>query len=435
MATALSHARIEAVTVPAECRIAIVGYGTVGGAVARLLQVRRHEFALRVTHICNRNVARKKSATGSRGADIVWTDSLQHVIDSDVDIVVELMGGLEPAHELIRSALLRGKSVVTANKQVIAHFGPRLQQLARDQGLYLGFGACVAGGVPVLSALQDGLAGDRILHLRGILNGTCNYILTRIEQAGGSFAEALVEAQKAGFAEADPTDDLDGQDAAAKLAILARVALKIDAAPEQVGRHSIRAVSAVDFEYAHELGCTIRQISRAISKDGAVALAVGPTLVPLDSQLAKTRGSQNLIVSTGEFGGETTFGGHGAGGDPTAVAIVSDLLHCARGGAQAMPSENHAIQRCEVTSDIQTPHYLRLVVRDRPGIIASLAAVLAESHINLDAVLQKPGHAKSALPFVITLEPCEQRQLNAALAKIADFDFLVEPPMAMPILN
>jgi len=434
MATALS--RIDPPRQPAksECRVALVGFGTVGSAVARLLHARRDDHSLRLSHVCNRNIARKKAIWIA--SDICWTESIQQVLASDADVVIELMGGLEPAHELVRGALQRGKSVVTANKQLIAHFGPELLELARENHQYLGVGACVAGGVPVLSGLHDGLAGDRIVQIRGILNGTCNYILTRIEQAGVSFEDALREAQQAGFTEADPTEDIDGQDAAAKLAILARVGLKIDVSPQQVVCRSLRDIKALDFEYAHELGCTVRQISTAKLKDGCAYLAVEPSLVPNDSPLAKVAGSQNLVVSTGEFGGETTFGGYGAGGDPTAVAVVSDVLQATQGRSRGIewPDRDAAVP-CEFTTDLEAPHYLRFVVRDRPGIIAALGGVLASCHINLDAVLQRPGHTKSALPFVITLEPCRQKQLEAALAKIAAFDFLAEAPMTMPILK
>ena len=288
----------------------------------------------------------------------------------------------------------------------------------------------------MLSALQDGLAGDRLAEVRGILNGTCNYIMSRIEQADISFADALAEAQQAGFAEADPTEDIDGQDAAAKLAILARVAFKIDAAPERVLRRSIRNLAAIDFDYARELGCTIRQVSTAKLQEGKIYLAVEPSLVSFSSPFASVIGSQNLVVSTGEYGGETTFGGHGAGGYPTAVAVVSDLLQAARSCACQEPSPHPAtLVSCEITHDAEGPQYLRFVVRDRPGIIAQIAGVLARHRINLDAVLQKPGHPKATLPFVITLEPCRPGLLDAALKEIAKFDFMAEAPLPMPIVK
>lgn len=416
------------------CRLAMVGFGTVGNAVARLLQARSGKHPLHLAHVCNRHVARKKVTWAA--PDVVWTDSMQEVLDSDADVVVELMGGLEPAYELVVRALRSGKSVVTANKQLIAHFGSHLLQMASDEGQYLGFGACVAGGVPVLGGLEDGLAGDRIVQIRGILNGTCNYILSRIEQGGISFADALREAQEAGFAESDPSFDIDGQDAAAKLAILARVGLKVGIAPEKIACRTIRNLSAIDFEYAKDLGCTIRQISTAMVEGVQVYGAVEPALVRKESPFAKASGSQNLIVSTGEFGGDTMFAGQGAGGDPTAVAVLSDLMKAAahRRNRPARAKYAH-VPECEATLEVESSHYIRFVVRDRPGIIAALAAVFAKHGMNLHAILQKPGCDKDSLPFVITLEPCSQRSLAAAFEEIKGFDFLVEAPVSMPIVR
>ena len=432
MATALLRSEGPQNLAQRECRVALVGFGTVGSAVARLLQARRDELGMRLTHICNRNVARKKASWS--GPHVLWTDNVQQVLSSDADVVIELIGGLEPAHEIVCRALESGKSVVTANKQLIARFGSELSRLADETGQYLGFGACVAGGVPVLSALQDGLAGDRLVQVSGILNGTCNYILTRIEQSGIDFAEALHEAQEHGFAEADPTDDVDGHDAAAKLAILARVGLKIGVSPAQVACRSIRNISALDFEYARDLGCTIRQISTAKLHGGKAYMAVEPSLVPVALPFGGVVGSQNLVVSSGEFGGDTTLGGHGAGGDPTAVAVISDLLQASRSRSNGN-SQRHCTAPGEISNDLELRQYLRFVVRDRPGIIAAIAGVLSRCHINLDAVLQKPWHDKSALPFVITLEPCRRSQVEAALHEIKAFDFLAEAPLEMPILK
>jgi len=428
--------KFESSAYPAErsCKIALLGFGTVGRSVARLLCARSEEHPLQLTHVCNREVARKR--VDWTPPHVIWTENIDEVLASDAEVVIELLGGLEPAHAWVRRALQSGKSIVTANKQLMAHFGSELMELARAKRQFLGFGACVAGGVPVVSGLQDGLAGDRLIQVRGILNGTCNYILTRIEQAGTSFANALAEAQQAGFAEADPTDDVDGLDAAAKLAILARVGLNIEVRPQQVVCHSIRHVTAVDFEYAQELGCTIRQISTAKLVHEKIYAVVGPAIVGTDSPLAGISGSQNLVVSTGEFGGDTVFSGHGAGGNPTAVAVVSDLLQAARYRSNGIePSHRPAASSCEVTADLDLAQYVRFVVRDQPGILAALAGVFSCHQINVDAVLQRPGHRKSKLPFVITLEPCKESRLQTALAEIGGFDFLLEPPMRMPILK
>jgi homoserine dehydrogenase len=433
MATAI-HIERQPFKSEQACRVALLGFGTVGSAVARLLYARRDEHQLKLTHVCNRQVERKKAEWVED--DVLWTESIEDVLASDTDVVVELIGGIEPAYEWVRWALESGKSVVTANKQLIAHHGTELLQLARENGQHLEFGASVAGGVPVLSGLHKGLAGDRLLEVCGILNGTCNYILTRIERAGISFAEALVEAQKAGFAEADPTDDLEGYDARAKLAILASMGLNAQARPEQISCRAISQVTQVDFDYAHELKCTIRQVSRAELSDGKLLAAVGPALVAEDSPLASVTGSQNLVISRGEFGGDTIFSGYGAGGNPTAVAVVSDLLHLVRYRTAGVGDPDRpAAAEYPVTDNFETAHYVRFVVKDRPGIVAALSGAFARHHMNIDALWQKSGYDKAALPFVITLERCPVSQLRAAMVEIGEYDFHVEAPVSFPILR
>jgi len=265
--------------------------------VARLLYARSAEHSLQLTHVFNRRVDRKKADWVSD--DVLWTEDIEQVLLSDVDVVVELVGGVTPAYDWVKRALESGKSVVTANKQLMAHHGAELLALARRHGQHLAFGASVAGGIPVLSGLHEGLGGDRLLKVSGILNGTCNFILTKIERTGSSFEAALAEAQQAGFAGADPTDDVDGYDARAKLVILARFGLNAEARPDQVAAFSIRNIGGVDFDYAHELNCTIRQVSRAELRDGNLYATVEPVLVSRDSPLASVSGSQNLVISTG----------------------------------------------------------------------------------------------------------------------------------------
>jgi homoserine dehydrogenase len=414
------------------CKVALMGFGTVGSSVARIL-CERSNTHLRLTHILNRNVARKK--VDWLPPSVHWTENIDDVLSSKVDIVVEVIGGLQPTEDWIRRALESGKSVVTANKQLIARSGPELIALARRMNQQIEFGASVAGGVPVISGLQEGLAGDELFKIRGILNGTCNYILSQIESTGIPFATALREAQKLGFAEADPTEDIDGLDARAKLTILARVALHCNVSAENISARSISAIDSIDFEYANQLGCTIRQISWAELKGDNLFAAVQPALVELSSPLARVEGSQNLLMATGKYGGETVFGGHGAGGHPTAVAVVSDILSIARAKQAGI---SYAVQPVEKTpaiiADFTTRHYLRFMVKDRPGIIASLATVLSQCAINIDAVVQKPGCPKSHLPFLITLEECKASLVQQALQQINSLDFLVQPCLHLPIL-
>jgi homoserine dehydrogenase len=414
------------------CKVALLGFGTVGSSVARILSERAPAH-LRLTHVCNRNVARKKVDWLSAG--VKWTEDINDVLSSDVDVVVEVIGGLQPAKEWISKALNSGKSVVTANKQLIAQYGPELIRLARQLKRHIAFGASVAGGVPVISGLHEGLGGDELFKVYGILNGTCNYILTRIESSRIPFSDALAEAQKLGFAEADPTDDIDGFDARAKLAILARVGLHSSVDPSRIACRSISSIEAVDFEYARQLGFTIRQISWSELKGGSLFATVQPALVGLSSPLARVEGGQNLVMVTGKFGGETVFAGHGAGGHPTAVAVVSDIIAIAgrEGGMNGFADMPEIAPT--VTADFSTRHYLRFKVMDRPGIIAALATIFAAHGINIDSLLQEPGYLKSSLPFVITLETCQASLIEQALQQIAKLDFLVQPTIHLPILD
>ena len=413
-------------------RIALVGFGTVGQSVARMLG-NGAERPLVLSHVCNRRVERK--VVDWVPDAVVWTSDFDDVLRSDADVVVEVIGGLEPAADWIRQALEAGKSVVTANKQVMARQGADLLQVAADRRRHLLFEAAVAGGIPIIRAVREGLAGDRLQRVLGVLNGTCNYMLTRMEAGQVSFDDALREAQHLGYAEADPTADVDGGDAQAKLAILSAVGLgrRVDA--EAIPLRSIRPVEPVDFTYSRRLGCTIRQVSRveALGGDGGVTASVQPMLVPLTSPLARAEGSQNVVVVDGAHGGETAFRGFGAGGDPTAVAIVSDLEAIARAGVTAPRSWRPAAE-ARIEADFEAPQYLRFVIVDQPGIIASLAGVFLRHGLNIDSVLQEPDWPKSALPFVVTLEPCSSGAVQAALAEIEAFDFHARPPVWMPIL-
>jgi homoserine dehydrogenase len=299
----------------------------------------------------------------------------------------------------------------------------------------LRFEAAVAGGVPVIRAIEQGLAGDSLTRVTGILNGTCNYILSRMERDRLPFREALTEAQTLGLAEADPSQDIDGSDAQAKLAILVQIALAAHVSPGAIQTRGIDAIDAVDFVYARQMGCTIRQVASA-ERTGDPRLlhaAVGPALVPLESPLARVRGSENIVTLQGRFGGETTFGGRGAGGEPTAVAVVSDLLAIARDEVPfgVRPSVPHA----DVSPDVTSAYYVRFTVADRPGIIASLASAFARHSINIDAILQEPGFPIGRRPFVVSLEPAPVSSIERALKDLAAFEFHGEAPVALPVLS
>jgi homoserine dehydrogenase len=309
--------------------------------------------------------------------------------------------------------------------------------MAREHGRQLRFEAAVAGGIPVIGALREGVAGDRVNRITGILNGTCNFILTSMENEGAAFSDALARAQELGYAEADPTDDVQGYDARAKLAILCAVGFRVPVAPEAISCRPITLVDAIDFRYAGELGGTIRQISQAAldetSPDRIIA-SVRPSVVPKTSPLARVDGSQNIIVARGHYGGDTVYSGSGAGGGPTSVAIVSDLVALAadRGEPRADAPSTGTVR---VDPEFVTAHYLRFIVRDNPGILASIAQALAAQDINIDAVLQLPAGTKDALPFVVTIEPCAPATLARALADINALDFHVCPPVDLPLMS
>jgi homoserine dehydrogenase len=413
-------------------RVALMGFGTVGQSVARIL-CSGEIPQIELTHIFNRDVDRKR--VDWVPASVQWTDSADDIIHSDTSIVIEVVGGIRPAYDWIKGALQAGKSVVTANKQLMAHHGAELLDLARSRGLEVRFEASVAGGIPVLRALQEGLAGDRLVEVRGILNGTCAYILSRMQSEPIAFADVLADAQKAGYAEADPSEDLDGADAAAKLAIIAAVGLRRPVRVGDIATRSIRPIESVDFMYARELGCTIRQVARASAEDnGEVFAAVRPALVPLTSNFGRVEGSQNLVTVRGIFGGETSFSGSGAGGSPTAVAVVSDVLSVAsRGEIQSAPAEPTAYHK--VRGDFVAPHYVRFTVNDKPGILAAITNAYAKYGINIEGVLQLPKFRRDRLPFVTTLEECPESVLDRALAEVAKSDYHVQPPLALPIFT
>ena len=415
---------------PKKTKVAILGFGTVGASVAKALAAIGSP-GLELAWVYNRGVVRKRqSAEASFVGDRTrWSEDVDEVLASDVDVVVELVGGVEPAKDWMVRALSAGKSVVTANKQVIAYHGPELQALAAEHGVQLLHGAAVAGGVPVIPGMLQGLQGDTVTRVSGILNGTCNYILSRME-AGARYADVLADAQRLGYAEADPTADVGGFDARAKLCILSRVAMHVEIDPEQVATQTIAAIDAVDFAYAKELGCTIRQVSRVQREGAGMYARVAPMLVPFASPIAWSHGTQNMVVSTGRLGGDVVFSGHGAGGDATAVAVVSDLLAVAQGSRPVcLP-----VEALPVTGDSVAPQYLRFVVDDKPGIVAAIAGALARVGANIDSLLQRPGYPKHRLAFVVTTEPCLQSTIEEAVESIAAMDCMLERPLALQIL-
>jgi homoserine dehydrogenase len=318
------------------CRIAILGFGTVGSALVRRLTSDITD--LQLTHILDRRAAAKRDALPEH--DVLWTTRIDDVLESDVAVVVEAIGGVEPAASWIRAALLAGKSVVTANKQVMARHGDALLTLAARQGRQLRFEAAVGGAMPIVRAISDGLAGDRITSIEAILNGTTNAVLSRMEARGCSMDEALADARALGLAEADPSADLDGDDAAAKLAILSALAFGLRVDPAEIDVRSSAGVTARDLARTRAAGATVRQLAHAAfdRPTSTLTLWVAPATVAAGSIFATTVGPRNAAIITGEHSGETVICGTGAGGDATAVAILSDLAAIARDPAAIMPA-------------------------------------------------------------------------------------------------
>jgi len=425
--------------------VGVVGLGNVGSGTLEVLAANAGQieqklgFPLRVTMVCSRSAETKK-LPDALGRVKRTSDWRQVVTDPDVDIVAELVGGTSVAAEIIDGATANRKSVVTANKELMAACGSEIWDRAIKAGINLAMEASVAGGIPIHAVLREGISGDRVTALYGILNGTSNYILTEMEKHGSPLGDVLAEAQRLGYAEADPSADIDGIDARSKLAILAALAFGERITPADIYVEGIRRISPMDFRYAHQLGHTIRLICGARQTPDGLILSVRPALIGLQTIIAGVQGAYNAVWVKGRFGQDTFYYGRGAGPLPTGVAVVSDLMRVAREIRYGRPERvsPFAHERLgeykpiAVTSE-KCAYYLRFRVEDRPGIIAALAGILAEQNISLEAVLQLPGEPEHDLPFVITLEPTFEHAVREAVQKMSHLTFLREPPLALPM--
>ncbi|MEZ5364862.1 MAG: homoserine dehydrogenase [Bryobacterales bacterium] len=429
--------------------LGIIGLGNVGGGTLEILSDnaarigRKLGCDLVVRAICSRSVEQSPPQAAAAFPDAKRVTDWRAVVDDpEIHIVAELIGGTGVAKQIVEAAIANGKSVVTANKELMALEGPRIWEEARAAGVRLAMEASVAGGIPILNVLREGIAGDRIQALLGILNGTCNFILTEMERRGDSLETVLSEAQRLGFAEADPTADVEGYDARSKLSLLAALAFGVHVRPDEIPTEGILRVRDVDFLYAKRIGRTVRLIASAEETEGGLLLAVRPALVPSSAILAHVSGSYNAVWVRGAHGADTFYYGRGAGPTPTGVAVVSDIMNVARelangGSLRVSPFAYEALEQgapADIDEEVQ-PYYLRFRVRDQPGIIADLAGILAEAHVSIDAVLQEPSGDKQDLPFVITLEPAPRRAVFDAVARMGKLDYLVETPLALPLLG
>ncbi len=428
-----------------QVNVGVVGLGNVGlGALAILAENTEQidlklGFRLRVAAVCSRTAFTKRIPEALepvfRTQD--WREVTAH---PDVHVVAEVVGGTTVACQIIESAIAHGKSVVTANKELMALCGAELCERAIAAGANLAMEASVAGGIPIHSVLREGISGDRIVTLYGILNGTSNYILTEMERRGEPLEAVLAEAQRLGYAEADPSADVDGIDARYKLAILAALAFGEKITPSDIYTEGIRRITQTDFRYARLLHHTIRLICAARQTREGLILSVQPSLIPESTILASVKSAYNAVWVKGRYGQDTFYYGRGAGSLPTGVAVVSDLMRVAREIRRGSPERVSPFAHPRLgeykpisIAKLRTPYYLRFRVEDRPGIIAALAGILAQRHISIEAVLQAPEENKSDLPFVITVEPTTDEAIRDAIRQMAALDFLREPPLAMPV--
>ncbi len=425
-------------------KIAIAGLGTVGAGLLKLLQTNGQLIAarcgrpLQVTGLSARDQAK------DRGVDIKnvpwFKDAAELAARADADIVVELIGGAEGiARTVVETALGRKRHVVTANKALLANHGVALARVAEAAGVTLAYEAAVAGGIPIIKALREGLAGNALWRITGILNGTCNYILSTMRATGRDFADVLREAQALGYAEADPSFDIDGIDAAHKLAILTSVAFGTPVDIKSVHTEGIRSVSSLDIQYADEFGYRIKLLGLAERlKDGTVTQRVYPCLISPDSPLATVDGVFNAVVAEGDFVGKSVYQGRGAGAGPTASAVIADIMDIAAG--RRAPTFGVPVAELKALSMVPVDrhvgeYYVRLLVADRPGVFADIAMAFRDESVSMESVLQRGRNVNVNVNVVIITHEAQESAVLRALKRLEANAALVEPPHMMRIEN
>jgi homoserine dehydrogenase len=425
----------------APLNIAVAGLGTVGAGVARLLK----ENAKSLERRCGRSLklvaVSARDRKRDRGVDLTgvkwFDDPVAMAKAKGIDVVVELIGGSDGvARATVEAAIKAGRHVVTANKALLAHHGTELAKAAEKKGVALAFEAAVAGGIPIIKALREGLAGNKVSRVYGILNGTCNYILTEMRQTQRDFADVLKEAQAKGYAEADPSFDVDGIDTAHKLAVLAAVAFGAKVNFKAVHVEGIRRISAMDIAFAHELGFRIKLLGLARRTPQGIEQRVHPCLVRINTPIARVDGVFNAVVADGDFVGQAVFQGRGAGQGPTASAVASDLVDIARGSkvpAFSVPADQLDAAKAVPMTGHTGAYYIRLMVTDRPGVIADVTAAFRDASISLESMLQRSRDPKEAVPVVLVTHETRESAMRRALAKIAALDTVQEPPHVIRI--
>jgi homoserine dehydrogenase len=412
--------------------VGLLGIGTVGGGTFTVLQrnaeeiTRRAGRPIRIVAVADKNLALARNVTG--GKCRVTDDAFSVVADPEVDIVIELIGGYGVAKELVLKAIANGKHVVTANKALLAVHGNEIFKAAQDKGVMVAFEAAVAGGIPIIKALREGLSANRIEWIAGIINGTTNFILSEMRDKGLSFDTVLKEAQRLGYAEADPTFDIEGVDAAHKITILSSLAFGIPMQFDKAYIEGISKLDAVDIKYAEQLGYRIKLLGIAKRTDEGVELRVHPTLIPSKRLIANVEGAMNAVVVQGDAVGSTLYYGKGAGAEPTASAVIADLVDVTRmATADAQNRVPHLAFQPNAMADLKvlpmdeviTSYYLRLRVQDKPGVLADITRILADEQISIDAVIQKePGEGEEQTDLIMLTHQTREKRINAAIAKI-----------------
>jgi homoserine dehydrogenase len=427
-------------------RLALLGCGTVGEGVVRLLRNNAAMFErklgapLELAGIADRSL--KPIPALGISAKLITRDAAALVERDDIDIVAELFGGYEPARSLILQALAAGKDVVTANKALLAAHGGEIFRAAGKTGLAVGFEASVGGGVPIMRTLREALAGDRQRAVYGIVNGTCNSILSMMTEGGAEFADALAQAQRDGLAEANPSLDIDGHDAAHKLCLLVTLAFGVLLEPQQVHTEGITRITLSDINYARELGYTIKLLAIAKDDDGAIEARVHPTMIPARHLLAGVAGAFNAIYIHGEALGSSMYFGQGAGQMPTATAVMADILEIARhrlagarGGAHALGYPVADLKRARVKpmDDVICEYYLRFNARDKPGVLGAIASVLGRDGISIVSVIQKGRGVETTVPVIMRTHEAREKNLKRAFAAIGRLKMVEGPPVFIRI--
>jgi len=421
--------------------IGVAGLGTVGGALLRLLRDNAGLLELRAGRPLSVVAVSARERTRQRGLDLAgcrwYDDALELAGDPEVEVVVELIGGAEgTALALCRKALASGRPVVTANKALLAHHGGELAALAEENGATIGFEAAVAGGIPIVKTLREALAGNRIRRVYGILNGTCNYILSTMRESGRSFPDVLAEAQRLGYAEADPGFDIDGIDAAHKLSLLAALAFGCPPDFPAVYTEGIRHISALDIAFASEMGYRIKLLGVARLTEHGLEQRVHPTMVQSGTPISEIEGVFNAVVAEGDQVGATLYAGRGAGGSPSASAVAADLADLAKGGSHAvfaMPSRSLRALPPAPMERHYGAYYFRLMVVDRPGVLADVSACLRDHEVSIEQIIQRARNPGEAVPIVFTTHETTEAAMTGALAAIAALEAVLEPPLMIRI--